>query len=115
MYEDTVGVSDRPESSVFPTLPRSWCASPVRYGQAHGGKGDTFCWCAILQRLTPSGSVLAFYTSGEEVGYLGLHAGRRVHDRVGKLMREEVGIVRVGVPRGGNREIARLAGGRSDR
>ena len=53
--------------------------------------------------------------SGEEVGYPGLHAGRRVHDCVGEVMREEVGILRVRVPRGGNREIARLDGGRSDR
>ena len=56
-----------------------------------------------------------FYASGEEVRYPGLHAGCRFHDCVGKLVREEVGIVRVRVPGGGNREIARLAGGRSDR
>ena len=48
--------------------------------------------------LTPSGSVLAFHASGEEVGYPGLRAGCRVHECVGELLREEVGIVRVRVP-----------------
>ena len=49
----------------------------------------------------PRGSVLAFHASGEEVGYPGLRAGCRVHDCVGKLVREEVGIVWVCVPGGG--------------
>ena len=49
MYEDTVGVSGQPERGAFPTLPRFWFASPVHYVRAHGGKGDTFCWCAILR------------------------------------------------------------------
>ena len=58
---------------------------------------------------------MVFYAFGKEVGYPGLHAGRRIHDRVGEMMREEVGIVWVRVTGGGNREIARLAWGRSNR
>ena len=80
--------------------------------------------------ISPSGNTDLYYTdllphhcatpvmnptTGMEAWISDLLAGRRVHDRVGEVMSEEVGLVRVRVPGGGNRENARLAGGRSNR
>ena len=53
--------------------------------------------------VAPSGTILALDASSEEISDPGLRASRRVHYRVGEVMGEEVGEVRVRVAGGGNR------------
>ena len=98
MYEDTVGVRGRPECGASPTLPRCWCASPVHYGQAHGGKGDTFCWCAILRCHIRTMSNNFRCSSGGwhgEVGFLGSCPSLRefvLRELGGRSMRQGEGV-----------------------